>query len=118
MPTSRLLVVVFALLVAGCAYDRRKEIAFDLLFLPDGFENDAAFAAALGARFPPGTAVAQLEAFASAHGAQCQSRTPGRVVCELTPRAKLCQARLIKIEAPVDGDVIQSVTFLSGGLGC
>ena len=113
-------VVMLTLLLSGCAstFDHRKEVAYRLLYQEDGFENDKAFLAAVTARFPPGSAVAELQRFAAANGGNCSAKGPDGLVCEIATRGQYCAAQLIRLEATVEGDTIKSVGFVSGGLGC
>jgi len=112
------LTAVTIALLSGCTFDHRKDVAYNLLFKPDGFENDKAFSAAVSARFPPGTPVAELQSFAVAAKGECWSKEPDGFVCEIATRGQLCAARLIRIEATVEGGLIKSAGFISGGLGC
>ena len=110
--------VLAALFLAGCSFDHRKDIAYSVLYLPDGMENDKAFSAAVSALFPPGSQVSALETFAKANSGECWSKEPDGYVCELATRGQLCAARLIRIQATIEGNTIKSVGFISGGLGC
>ena len=112
-----LAIVTFAFL-SGCDFDHRKDVAYSLLFKPDGFENDKAFSAAVSARFPSVTRVTELQRFATANGGKCWSKDPDGSVCEIATRGQSCAARLIRIEATVEGGFTKSARFISGGLGC
>jgi hypothetical protein len=118
MRTYLFAAIASSILLSGCTFDHRRDVAYSLLFRPDGFENDSAFSAAASARFPAGTAVSELEAFAKSAGGKCWSRDPDGFVCEIATRGQMCAARLIRIQAIVEGSVIKSVSFISGGLGC
>lgn len=117
---NRFLLVAFiaSASLCGCAFDHRKDVAYNLLYKPDGFEEERAFAAAISARFPAGTSVSELQQFAESSKGKCWSRKPDAITCEIATRGKFCSARLIKVEATLEGSFIKSVGFLSGGLGC
>lgn len=89
-----------------------------MLYRDNGFENDRAFSTAVSARFPPGTAVVELQRFTTAFDGKCWSKDLGGFVCEIATRTKLCAAQLIQIEATVEDATIKSVSFIAGGLGC
>ena len=110
--------MVAVALLSGCTFDRRKDVAYSLLFKLDGFENDKAFSAAISARFPYGTDVDELQSFAVAVNGKCWSKEPDGLVCEIATRGQFCAVRLIRIEATITGGVINSTRFISGGLGC
>lgn len=112
------LFMVAVALLGGCTFDHRKDVAYGLLFKPDGLENDKAFSATVSARFPSGTPVAELQSFAAAANGKCWSKEPGGLVCEIATRGQFCAVRLIRIEATITGGVINSTRFISGGLGC
>jgi len=118
MRTYLLAAIALSILLSGCTFDHRRDVAYSLLFRPDGFENDNAFSAAVSARFPAGTAVSELEAFTKSAGGKCWSQGPHGFVCEIATRGQICAARLIRIQATVEGSVIKSVGLISGGLGC
>jgi hypothetical protein len=111
-------VAAVAFLLCGCSFDHRKDVAYRMLYREDGFENDSAFSAAISAKFPPGTAVVELQRFAAASGDKCWSKDPGGYTCEIATRGQFCAAGLIRIEATVEDGTIKSVSFISGGLGC
>jgi len=106
------------LFLSGCSFDHRKDIAYELLFQPDGFENDKAFGAAISAKFHAGTPVAELEKFSTAHQGTCSLKDHEGLICEIPTRGQFCAARLIRIQATVEAGVIMSTAFVSGGLGC
>jgi len=110
--------IALSALLAGCAFDHRKEFAYSVLYRPNGMENDKAFSAAVSALFPPGSPLSALEAFAKANAGECHSREPDGYVCEFATRGHFCAARLVQIHATVEGNAIKSVAFVSGGLGC
>jgi hypothetical protein len=110
--------ITLASLLSGCTLDHRKDVAYSLLFKPDGFENDKALSAAVSARFPPGSTVSELRRYAAINGGECSPKGADGLVCEITTRAQFCAARWLRIEATVEGSVIKSVTFVSSGAGC
>jgi hypothetical protein len=105
------------ILLCGCTLDYRRDIAYNLLYKADGLENDAVFKATVLARFPPGTQSGVLENFAKANQGECQ-RKATILSCEMTTRAKFCQARVIHVKAVVNGDTIGSLEYVSYGGGC
>ena len=109
---------VFAVLVGGCTVDYRKQLAYNLLYKPDGFEEDKAFSAVVAARFPPGSSASTLRQFATRNDGECRSKDPNGLVCEIVTRAQFCAARWLRIEATLDGETILSINTLSTGAGC
>jgi hypothetical protein len=110
--------LLLTLQLCGCSFDRRRDVAYDVLYKADGRENDLAFSAALAQKFPAGSDVSSLRAFTKSANGECTSKEDGVLACEIATRGKFCQARLIRIEATLNGDLIQSLNFKSGGLGC
>ncbi|MEO8671875.1 MAG: hypothetical protein ABI411_11210 [Tahibacter sp.] len=109
---------LLALTTAGCAFDHRKQIAYNLLYRPDGMEYNAVFSAALNARFPPGSPVTDLEKFTSAVGGECHTNPPGPEVCEFQTRGSFCRVRLITIHVTARTGNIEAIRLHVGGLGC
>ena len=105
-------------LLAGCNFDHRKEIAYRMLYQENGFENDRVFLAAISARFPSGTNISELQRFTVASGGKCLPKATDRLECEIATRGKPCAARLIRVDATVEGGAIKSIGFISGGIGC
>lgn len=113
-----ILLVTLMLASSACGFDRRKALAYDVLFAPDGSEREEIFYAALRARFPIGAQLRDLESFANGARGECTQRETGVTVCEIPVRGGYCWARLLRIEAQSQSGILTSVDFLLGGLGC
>ena len=106
------------LALAACAFDHRRQVAYELLYQEDGFESDAAFLAALNARFPRGSSLNEIERLAARMKGECHSSPPNRLICEIATRGQICAARLIRFDVDVQDGKVREIRFLSGGLGC
>ena len=106
------------LFLASCAHDQRKDVAYALLYKSDGFEYDKAFSAAVAARFPPGSAISELELFARGNSDECSPRSASEVVCKIITRSHFCAARWLQVEASISGDIITAIRSFSMGAGC
>jgi len=72
--------------------DYRKQLAYNLLYKSDGFEQDKAFSAVITARFPPGSAASALREFAAGNRGECRPKDPNGLVCEIVTSAILCRS--------------------------
>ena len=107
------------LFLASCAHDQRKDVAYALLYKPDGFEYDNAFSWPQSLRdFRSGSTVSELRRFASSNSNECSRRTASEVVCQIVTRSQFCAARWLQVEASVSGDIITAIRSFSMGAGC
>jgi hypothetical protein len=113
-----LLLISLAVFVSACAHDRRRDVAYGLLYRDDGIEQADAFEAAFRARFPPDAPLGGLQSFFAAHDGRCWQPDAEHVSCELPTRAQQCAARLVKVEAEVHEARIGTLTVHIGGVGC
>ena len=127
MRIQAIISLIALLLISGCAtgdkqafeVDHRRDFAYALLYQADGYENKAAFEAAIRARFPSGTPVQDMAVFFEKYGGECNIRETDHFVCQGSPQAGLCWARIVQTEAIIRDDVIEDITsVLIGGLGC
>jgi hypothetical protein len=110
-------VLVVLGVTAGCV-DHRKLIGARTLFDSSGQVDQAAYSAALQAKFPPGTPLSRLEDYVVSLKGDCYERAPGETWCEVVVRARFCEASMIGIDATTDGTVIKTVRVEPGGISC
>ena len=115
---TSILLSVLVLTTSACSFDKRKSLAYEVLFAPDGTEREEVFYAALRERFKAGTQLRELETFAAASQSECSQDESEATACEIPIRGGFCWARLIRIEVRPVGGTITSTKFLLGGLGC
>lgn len=116
---SRLVITALLLMAtAACATDHRKDIAFRTLFLSDGHPDTQVFAAALSAKFPPGSSVESLQAFVVTNGGSCRVNEQGHLWCELVTRSKFCAASMLGIDVTLESGAVGALAVKGGGLGC
>jgi len=113
-----ILAVLLLAALAGCAIDRRKEVAFDILFSEDGLPRAEAISQALSARFPPGSPVQAMSAFVERAGGSCRERESGHLWCELVTRSEFCASSILGIDIAFQSGAIGYIKVRSGGLGC
>lgn len=63
--TLAIFLVAIVAATSACSFDRRKALAYDVLFAPDGHEREEVFYAALRERFKVGTPLREIEMFAA-----------------------------------------------------
>jgi hypothetical protein len=113
-PTAALLLIAMSL--AGC-FDHRRSVAFATLVDQDGIFHEEAYAAAIAARFPPGSPIAALTRYVQSNHGQC-NLVGEEVSCRIPLRGVICGAELAAIKATQrDGKVVEIHTIV-GGLGC
>jgi hypothetical protein len=111
-----LLLIYLAL--AGCSTDRRKDIAYHVLFSTEGALQTEAFAMALSSRFPPGSSVSALQSFIQTSGGNCREREPGHLWCEFVTRAQFCSQSMLGVDITVQSGSVGAIKITTGGLGC
>lgn len=112
--TAALLLI--ALSLAGC-FDHRRLVAFATLVDQDGIFHKEAYAAAIAARFPPGSPITALTQYVRSSRGQCHLNGE-EVACRIPLRGVICGAELAAIRATQrDGKVVEIHTIV-GGLGC
>ena len=111
-----LLLVLLAL--TGCSANHTREVAFSILFSPDGAADTVAFTGALSAKFPRGTSVEALVTFIKANSGACRERDSGHLWCEVPLREKFCASSLLGIEVTYLSGTIASLVVKPGGVSC
>jgi hypothetical protein len=109
-----------ALALAGCSFltDRREAVAYHTLFDSEGLIDEAAYSAAMSAKFPPGTPLKSVQAYVAANDGDCRDREPNLLWCEIPYRAKFCAVALIGLEVAKSGANVGSMRVVIGGLSC
>lgn len=115
---TSILLATLVLTGSACSFDKRKSLAYEVLFAPDGTEREEVFYAALRERFKAGAQLRELETFAAASQGECSQDESEATVCEIPIRGGFCWARLLRIEARSADGTITSTKFMLGGLGC
>jgi hypothetical protein len=103
--------------VCGCVFDRSQALASRTLLDEKGLVNKSAYAAAMSARFPVGSAIAPLKAYVAKSGGECRPRE-GALWCEFTYRVGICYAAMVGISVVERDGAIQHMKVEVGGLGC
>ncbi|MDR2011582.1 MAG: hypothetical protein LBQ20_00755 [Rhodanobacter sp.] len=112
------IVLLVILGLAGCTVDRRKDIAFHVLFSEQGWPNDAAFSQALSARFPPGSSLQALRTFAKSGGGSCYEHEVDHLWCEFVTYAKICTQSMLGIDITLQSGAVGAIKVISGGISC
>lgn len=107
----------------GCVllnWDRRSAVARQLLLDGDGHFDEAVTAAAVEARFPPGTAVSEIVRFVAESKGKCNPTGADleTLWCEIPLRGGFCWAALLGLRIHYQGDVTTEIETVVGGLGC
>ncbi|MEO1085672.1 MAG: hypothetical protein AAFY88_15640 [Acidobacteriota bacterium] len=108
------------LLLSGC-FDHRQRIATQTLYTPDGILIEEAYAAALTARFPPGTALSEFLGHMETVDGRCWDRVAGQSRrCEVPIRGWFCGVALagINVQLQAGGTRIDYLEVTVGGLSC
>jgi hypothetical protein len=112
------------ILLAGTSFgttacvDHRKLIAFRTIFNDAGQPDNAAYSAALQAKFPSGTPTSRLETYVKSAKGSCNKVSPQSLKCELIAQGTICVAFVIRIEADISGETIERIRATSGDLSC
>lgn len=111
------LLALFGIVSGGC-FDYRRAVAFNTLVTPQGRFDQDTLAAALSARFPPGTPVDDLRQYVAGNKGHCNEKEQDRLWCEIPLRGGICWAELVGIEVAVSEGKIESLHTVIGGLDC
>jgi hypothetical protein len=107
--------------VAGCevlGFDHSTRVAKALLY-HDAKPDAAAITAAMNARFPPGSELADLELFVKSLGGRCFKAVDAHPVCEIPVSGGFCVAHVISLSMVTSaGDRIQHVEASTGSEAC
>jgi hypothetical protein len=110
--------LVAGLSLCACVADHARDVAFRTLFTNDGTVDASVFAAALSAKFPPGSSTASLETYVASNGGTCSIRANGHLWCEFAIRTRACAASMLGIDAKLNSGVTESLTVKAGGTSC
>ena len=113
-----LLTALVATSTLGCAFDHSRRVARATLFTSEGVAVKPVLEAALHAKFPPGSSLADLHAYARAAGGECRERWKDATWCEIPIMGQFCGVHLLGIKAFTEGAAISRVEVTIGGLGC
>jgi hypothetical protein len=116
---ARFLLVLVIVSLAGCSIltDRTKSIAALTLTNECGGFNEDAYNAAIQARYPKGTPIANVTSYVEQAGGQCSDRD-GRLWCEIPVKTGLCAAHLLGIDVGVADGKVVDIKGHAGGVSC
>src|SRR4051812_12741158 len=94
--------------VCGCAFDRSQALASRTLLNEKGLVDKAAYAAAMSAKFPVGSATAPLKAYVAESAGECHPREQA-LWCEIAYRGGICYAAMVGLSVVEHDGTIQSM---------
>jgi hypothetical protein len=115
---SAILIALTLAMLGGCAHDRRGLVATKTLLNGNGAFDEAAYGAAIRARFPDGSSLESFQRYVRATKGECHERSSGRIRCEIPYRGGFCWAQIIGLDVQAEGPVIKNIRVQIGGLGC
>ena len=83
-----------------------------------GTFDEAAYGAAIRARYPEGAPLKSLLGYVKQTRGECNPKEGGRLWCEIPTRGGLCWAQLIGLDVGVSQDTVRDIKVHVGGLGC
>jgi len=83
-----------------------------------GTFDEAAYGAAIRARYPDGTPVAKLLSYVKETKGECNTKEGGRLWCEIPTRGGWCWAQLIGLDVGTSEDTVRDIKVHIGGLSC
>jgi hypothetical protein len=113
LPTVAILAVL-----SGCSWDRRHDVALVTLINDRGAFDEAAYGAAIRARYPEGSPVKPLLGYVKEAKGDCNPREEGHLWCEIPTRGGLCWTQLIGLDVAVSENVVRGIKVHVGALGC
>jgi hypothetical protein len=87
--TQRVLICLAFGLLASCgvlSFDHSAKVSKALLYDANGKPDDAAFTAAMNARFPPGAKSTDVQGFIVSIGGSCSQNTPTQMYCHVSSK--------------------------------
>jgi hypothetical protein len=96
--TQRVLLCLAFGLLASCgvlSFDHSAKVSKALLYDANGKPDDAAFTAAMNARFPPGAKSTDVQGFIVSIGGSCSQNTPTQLYCHVSTTGTICVAHLM-----------------------
>jgi len=116
--SKRLLALLtLGFLVSGC-FDHRRRVALSTFVRDDGRFDQTTYAAALKARFPSGTPVADLQKYVKLSGGNCHATGVGHLHCQIPLRGAICWAELAGIDVVLNDSRVSEITVQVGGMSC
>jgi len=116
--SKRLLALLtLGFLVSGC-FDHRRRVALSTFVRDDGRFDQTTYAAALKARFPSGTPVADLQKYVKLSGGECHATEVGHLYCQIPLRGAICWAELAGIDVVLSESRVSEITVQVGGMSC
>jgi hypothetical protein len=113
-------VTVFAavgILTAACTH-QDSLVATRTLVNERGGLDEAAYAAALKAKFPPGSLLVRLREYVVSVKGHCDERAPGETRCEVPEGPPACYYDLMEIDARSDGINIRTLQVEELSIRC
>ena len=104
--------------LGGCSWDRRPDVAMMTLLDERGAFNEAAYGAAIRARYPEGSSLKSFLGYIRDAKGECNDKEGGRLWCEIPTRGGFCWAQLIGLDVGVSQDALRDIKVTVGGLGC
>jgi len=95
-----------------------EEVAYLTLIKDEGVFDQAAYSAALQARYPRGTPINSLLGYVKQAKGTCNENPIGRLWCEIPIKGGLCWAQLIGLDVGVVEDTVTDIKVQIGGLTC
>ena len=102
-------VLTMAGMVAAACTSQVSLVATRTLVGARGGLDEGAYAAALQAKFPPGSLLASLREYVVSVKGRCHEQAPGQIVCEVPEGPPACYYNLMEIDARSDGTAISSL---------
>jgi hypothetical protein len=102
-------VLTLAGMVAAACTSQDSLVATRTLVGARGGLDEGAYAAALQAKFPPGSLLARLREYVVSVKGRCDEQAPGQIVCEVPEGPPACYYNLMEIDARSDGTNISSL---------
>jgi hypothetical protein len=111
-----------AAVLAACGamnFHRSNEVVTRLLYPRGGSLDTAAATAAMNARFPAGSAIADLRSLVRSVGGRCDRRL-GQMYCEIPTRGTVCVVNeiLLSVVTTAADDRIEHIEVRGGMTGC
>jgi hypothetical protein len=115
-----LVVAVFAvvgILTTACTH-QGSLVATRTLANERGGLDKAVYAAALEAKFPPGSLLVRLKEYVVSVKGHCDERAPGETRCEVPEGPPACYYDLMEIDARTDGTNIRTLQVEEISIRC
>ena len=112
-------VSLIALCLTGCSLltDRTRSIAALTLTNEQGGFDQAAYNAAIQARYPSGTPLKSLLSYVDEAGGKCSDRE-GRLWCEIPVKSTFCAAHLLGLDVGATTGKLTDIKVHVGGISC